>query len=174
MNAIILQNRFFRRLALQILLMIGILNLCLGEETHLEVMDEINGKKLLDITLEEGEEIFLYWKNSLFDLDVSEKFMIEKGTLILREVSFFNSPESPLPLLDQKDLEDLYQTGGLFSVQEAQKRFTQIDFRIGEIGHPKLKIKGQLLDLKELVGFGGKVRLTIQKLFKGGCLTEEE
>ncbi len=161
-------------MAIQIFLMIGILSLCLGEETCLEVRDEINGKKLLDLTLEDGEEILLYWRNSLFDLDVSEKFVIEKGTLILREVRFFNSPGSSLPFLDQKDLEDLYQTGGLFSAQGVQKRFTQIEFRIGEIGHPRLKIKGQVLDLKELVGFGGKVRLTIQKLFGGDCLTERE
>ncbi len=165
MNATSLKYKVFKMLAIQVLLMIGIGCICLGEESHLELNDELGGNKLLDLILEEGEEIALYWRNSLYNLDVTEKFIIEKGTLALKEVTFSNPFESSPLSVSPNDLEDLYQTGGVFSVQGVQKRFTQIDFRIGEIGHPKLKIKGQLLDLKELVGFGGKVRLTIQRIF---------
>lgn len=137
----------------------------LSRKNQIRLIDETHRKKILEIVLEDGEEIFLYWRNSLFNLDVTEKFTVDQGTLVLKEVSFSNPSESSPPSVSQKDLEDLYQTGGLFSARGIQKRFTQIDFRIGEIGHPKLKIKGRILDLKELVGFGGKVRLTIQKTF---------
>lgn len=137
----------------------------LSRKNQIKLIDEDQKKKILEIVLEDSEEIFLYWRNSLFNLDVTEKFIIEKGTLALKEVSFSNPFESSPLSVSPNNLEDLYQTGGVFSVQGVQKRFTQIDFRIGEIGHPKLKIKGQLLDLKELVGFGGKVRLTIQRIF---------
>lgn len=152
--------------AIQILFIVGISS-CLyfvGERSHLELKDGDSGNRLLELILEDGEEILLFWRNSLFNLEVKEKFIIDNGTLILREVNFFNLPESPGPPVDLKELEEVYQTGGPFSVQGVQKRFNQIDFRVGEIGHPKLKIKGRVLDLRELVGFGGKVRLTIKKL----------
>jgi len=159
-------RKIFKIMAIQILLLIGVSSCILLEgKSRLTLMDESRGANLLDLTLKDGEEIFLYWRNSLFNLDVIEKFTIDRGTLVLTEVHFFNPSESPPPLIPLKEVEDLYQTGDSFSVQGLKKKWTQIDFRIGEIGHPKLKVKGQVLDLKELVGFGGKVRLTIQKDF---------
>lgn len=132
-------------------------------KNHLELVDNESGRRLLKITLKDREEVVLYWKNSLFNLDVIEKFIIYQGEIILTEVSFLNPTETPTPSLSAQDLEELYQTGGPFSVKGIQKRFTQIEYRIGEVGHPRIMIKGQLFDLKEAVGFGGKISLKIHK-----------
>ena len=135
----------------------------LSSRTHLELTDMETGKGILALALKDGEAAVLTWRNSLFGLDVSERFVAERGLLVLTEVSF-SDPGGGIPgAVRPEDLEDLYQTGGPFSVKELHKEFSEVIFRIGEVGHPKLYVRGQTIALKEAVGFGGRVRLRVRK-----------
>lgn len=133
-------------------------------QSRVELTNVETGKKLLNVILEDGEPVVLYWRNSLFDLDVAERFVVEGGVLVLTEVTFANPKGGPLKIVQLQDVEDLYQTGGPFSAKGLRKPFTQVTFRIGEIGHPKMQIMGRLVDLKQAVGFGGRVCLTVRKV----------
>src|SRR5512138_1746435 len=56
--------------------------------TRLELADAATGRTLLAITLADGEPVWLYWRNSLFQLDVVETFRAQSGMLRLNEVEF--------------------------------------------------------------------------------------
>jgi hypothetical protein len=45
-------------------------------------------------------------------------------------------------------------------VRGIAKSFTQITYRIGEIGNPQFFIRGQAIALQPAVGFGGRVHLS--------------
>jgi len=130
---------------------------------HVELTNAEDGKRILSLTMKEGEGAVLRWRNSLFGLDVTERFVAEGGKLVLTEVIFSRPGDSlPEPVRPQ-DLEDLYQTGGPFRVKGVHKEFSEIVFRIGEVGHPKLQVGDRTVDLKTEVGFGGKVLLRVRK-----------
>jgi outer membrane protein assembly factor BamA len=83
---------------------------------------------------------------------------------VLTDVTLSNPTGGPSKPVQSHDVEDLYQTGRPFSAKGLQKLFTQINDRFGEIGYPKFKMKGRGIDMREAVGFGGQVRLTIRDL----------
>jgi len=135
----------------------------LSSQTHIELRDIDRGKEILALVMKDGEAAVLTWRNSLFGLDVTERFVAEKGRLILTEVVFSEPgggvPESVRP----RDLEDLYHTGGPFSAKGLRKEFSEIIFRIGERGDPRLQVGGKTVALKDAAGFGGRVRLRSRK-----------
>jgi hypothetical protein len=125
--------------------------------------DVDKGTRILALTLKDGGAAVLTWRNSLFGLDVTERFIAERGRLILTEV-VFSDPRGGIPeSVRPQDLEDLYHTGGPFSVKGLHKEFSEILFRIGEVGDPRLQAGGKTVALKEAGGFGGRVRLRTRK-----------
>jgi hypothetical protein len=128
--------------------------------TRVELAKAGAGTKIVSVILRDGEEIVLTWKNSLFGLRVTEVFQAQRGTLILTEVTFAD-PQGPAPpSVASTDVDDLYHTGGPFSARGLTKPFTQVVYRVGEIGDPKLKIRDRVVAFKKQVGFGGAVVLT--------------
>ncbi len=155
----------FRVSFLAIFLLASGLSSCvvLSSRTHLEFTDMEREKDILALTLGDGEGAVLTWRNSHFGLDVTERFVAERGMLVLTEVSF-SDPAGGIPgSVRPQDLEDLYHTGGPFSVKGLHKEFSEVIFRIGEVGHPRLYVKGRTIALKEAAGFGGRVRLRVRK-----------
>jgi hypothetical protein len=125
-----------------------------------ELAEAGTGRKIFAALLRDGEEVVLTWKNSLFGLTVTEVFQARRGTLLLTEVTFAD-PQGPAPpAVASTDLDDLYQTGGPFSARGLTKCFTQVVYRVGEIGDPQLKVGDRVVAFKEQVGFGGAVVLT--------------
>jgi hypothetical protein len=131
--------------------------------TRLELTDAENGRKIFADALPDGEEIVLTWKNSLFNLTVTEIFAVHAGALILRSVTFADPRGLPPPLARPDDLDDLYHTGGPFHVEGLHRPLTHAVFRIGEIGDPRVTFGHHALHLKQEVGFGGSVRLEVRK-----------
>lgn len=72
------------------------------------------------------------------------------------------------PEIDVGYLSDVYQSGDVFVVRNIEKTFSEIIFRIGEIGEPTLIIGENVIDLKRNVGFGGEVILKVERLW--ACL----
>ncbi|HVO84976.1 MAG TPA: hypothetical protein VMU60_11180 [Syntrophobacteria bacterium] len=128
--------------------------------TRVELAEAGTGRKIFSALLGDGEEVVLTWKNSLFGLRVTEIFQAQRGTLVLTEITFADPQGLPPPSVAPTDVEDLYQTGGPFSARGLTKPFTQVVYRVGEIGDPKLKVKDRVVAFKEEVGFGGVVVLT--------------
>jgi hypothetical protein len=135
----------------------------LGRYTWLELTDAETGRKITAQAVKDGEEVVLTWRNSLFDLRVTEVFVAREGRLDLTEVTFEDPRGKTPPTVTPEDLDDLYHTGGPFRVTGLSKSFTRIIFRVGEIGDPKLKVKNQSIRLIEQVGFGGAVLLVARK-----------
>jgi hypothetical protein len=128
--------------------------------TRVELAEAGTGRKIFSALLRDGEEVVLTWKNSLFGLRVTEVFQAQRGTLVLTEVTFAD-PQGPAPpSVASTDVEDLYQTGGPFCARGLAKPFTQVVYRVGEIGDPKLQVGDRVVAFKEQVGFGGAVVLT--------------
>ncbi len=129
--------------------------------TRVTLTDLATGKDIVSTVLQDGEPVVLNWRHSLFGLYVTEIFSARAGRLWLGEVTFADLPGSIAPAARPEDLDDLYQTGGPFSVKGLSKPFTAVTFRIGEIGDPKIRIGDRVVELKKEVGFGGAVRLTV-------------
>lgn len=127
--------------------------------TLIELTDPDSGRVIYASALHDGEQVALNWHNSLFDLDVTEEFTATQGMLIEHTVMFADPRGRPPVLASPNDLEDLFHTGGPFVVQGVAKTFTEITYRIGEIGNPKFVIRGRTIELKPIVGFGGRVHL---------------
>lgn len=136
----------------------------LSRPSRLVVAEGTTGKTLLEARLEDGEPLFLSWRNSLFQLEVRERFFVERGKLVLTEVVFSTNSELPSNSVKEGDLEELYHTGGPFIARGLRKTFDRIEYRIGEIGRPRLTVKNRTLNLADAVGFGGQIRITIQPL----------
>jgi hypothetical protein len=135
----------------------------LGKYTCLELTDAETGRKITTQTVKDGEEIILRWRNSIFDLRVTEVFIAREGRLDLTEVTFEDPRGETPPTVTPEDLDDLYHTGGPFRATGLSRPFTRMIFRVGEIGDPKLKVKNQSIRLFEQVGFGGAVLLVARR-----------
>ena len=135
----------------------------LGKHTWIELTDAETGRKITAQAVKDGEEIVLTWKNSIFDLRVTEIFIAREGRLDLTEVTFEDPRGETPPTVTPEHLDDLYHTGGPFRATGLSKPFTRIIFRVGEIGDPKLKVKNQSIRLIEQVGFGGAVLMVARK-----------
>jgi hypothetical protein len=128
--------------------------------TRLEIEEAGTGKKIFSASLRDGEQVVMAWKNSLFGLRVTEVFQARAGALVLTQITFADPSGSVPPTVRAADVDDLYQTGDPFFAEGLARPFKRMIFRVGEIGDPKLKIKGRVIEFKQEVGFGGGVVLT--------------
>lgn len=131
--------------------------------TWLELKDANTGRVIFAASLSLGEEIVLTWKNSLFGLMVSEVFTARGGRLELSRVTFADPSGAPPPEATAADLDDLYHTGGPFRVTGLSRPVSDLVMRVGEIGHPELRIGTIVLHLKKEVHFGGAVNLSARR-----------
>jgi hypothetical protein len=120
------------------------------------------------------EPFVLTWKNSLFNLTVTEVFAARTGRLDLTQVTFADPRGLPPPAARPEDLDDLYHTGGPFHVTGLARPLTRAVFRVSEIGHPALTIAGRTIHFKQEVRFGGAVLMQARKpcLRLGASLSE--
>ena len=109
-----------------------------------------------------GEQAELRWRNSLFNLDVTEVYRVRKGLLVLDQVTFADPRGLPPPQVTPADVDDLYHTGGPFTARGLGKSFARVVYRVGEIGNPRLAIMNRTVALKDHVGFGGAVVVTTE------------
>ena len=160
------------RLTLLILaaILVILLVLCLpsrvnirGKYTWIELTDAETGRKITAQAVKDGEEVVLTWRNSIFDLRVTEVFVAREGRLDLTEVTFEDPRGETPPTVTPEHLDDLYHTGGPFRATGLSRPFTRIVFRVGEIGDPRLKVKNRSIRLIQEVGFGGAVLLVARK-----------
>lgn len=131
--------------------------------TLVTLTDPSSGREIAQARLREGDECVFNWHNSLFNLPVEEVFAAEGGRLVLRSVTFADPRGTPPPLVGPEELADLYHTGGPFRAEGLSRSFTRLVFRVGEVGKPKLRIGGRVIDFAEEVGFGGAVILTASR-----------
>jgi hypothetical protein len=89
-------------------------------------MDAETGRRIFVAILRDGEQVALVWRNSLFNLEVTEVFVAENSILIQTEVMFADPRGMPPMRAPPQDLDDLYHTGGPFTMQGLRKRFTRI------------------------------------------------
>jgi len=132
--------------------------------TQFTLVDPDTHTRIFSAALRDGEPVMLTWHNSIFDLDVTEEFTATNGMLVQHAVTFADPRGTPPMVARPQDLADLYHTGGPFVVRGIAKPFTRITYRIGEIGNPQFHIHGQTIALKPVVGFGGRVILTVEKI----------
>lgn len=161
-------ERMGRQRPIFVLLLFGLavgvfLGLPQPRHTRVDLVDLATGRTVLSVVLRDGEQATLTWTNSLFGLPVTEVFVAERGTLVLRQVTFDDPRGVPPPHVTPADVEDLYHTGGAFTSREIRRPFTHVVFRIGEIGNPKLAVREQIVDFKQEVGFGGRIALTVHQ-----------
>jgi hypothetical protein len=128
--------------------------------TRIRIKEAGTGREILSEVLRDGEEAVLIWKNSLFGLKVTEVFVARGGLLVLSQVTFSDPLGSAPPTVTPSDVDDLYQTGDAFSASGLSKPFRQIVYRIGEIGDPRMRVRGREVAFSQEVGFGGSVVLT--------------
>jgi hypothetical protein len=125
--------------------------------TWLELTDAGSGRTIFAGALSYDEPIVLTWKNSLFNLTVTEVFAARAGRLDLTQVTFADPRGLPPPAARSEDLDDLYHTGGPFHVEGLARPLARVVFRIGEIGNPVMAIAERTINLKQEAGFGGAV-----------------
>jgi|GEM_PF-281919 len=137
--------------------------------TRVELRDAATGREIFTAILRDGAPITLTWRNSLFNLDVTEAFVVENGALIQTEVTFADprARSVPPPVVAPSDVNDLYHTGGAFSAKGLRRPFTRIAYRVGEIGDPKMTIGARVIEFKREVGFGGSIVLTTRAVSVG-------
>ena len=135
----------------------------LGRYTWLELSDAETGRKITAQAVKDEEEIVLTWRNSIFDLSVTEVFVAREGRLDLTEVTFEDPRGEIPPTVPPEHLDDLYHTGGPFRATGLSRPFNRIVFRVGEIGDPRLQVENQSIRLLDQVGFGGAVLLVAQR-----------
>lgn len=161
----------FSRKKLIVLAMLAstILAIWLGPEitipshTWLELKDGATGRQLLAVMLGDGEKATLTWHNSLFDLDVTEDFVAEKGVLVQTAVTFADPRGLPPMRVAPEEVDDFYHTGGPFTTTGLRRPFSRIVYRVGEIGRPRFVVGQKSIAFKQEVGFGGQVILTATK-----------
>jgi hypothetical protein len=159
-----------KRVSLLWLLLIGVILVWLAFQipmpgfTRLKLTNTETEREIFSAILRHGEPITLTWRNSLFNLDVTETFVAENGRLIQTGVTFADPRGSPPPIVSPEDVDDLYHTGGAFSAQGMRRPFTRIAYRVGEIGEPKMTIGARVIVFKQIVGFGGGIELTTQPI----------
>jgi hypothetical protein len=128
--------------------------------TRIDLENGTTGKTIAAAVLRDGEKIVLTWRNSLFDLDVTECFYAENGKLIQDGVRFADPRGLPPPEATAREVEDLYHTGGPFTAKGLDRPFSRIVYRVSEVGTPKMELCNRIVDFKQEVGFGGAVVLT--------------
>lgn len=128
--------------------------------SRIQVRDGGTGRKILSGVLRDGDQVVMTWKNSLFGLNVTELFEMHGGRLILTTVTFAEPRGPAPPLVKPPDVDDLYHTGGSFTASGLNKPFDRIVHRVGELGEPRMSVKGREVAFKEEVGFGGSVVVT--------------
>lgn len=128
--------------------------------TRIDLENGTTGKAIAAAVLRDGSKIVLTWRNSLFDLDVTECFHSENGKLIQDEVTFADPRGLPPPEATAREVEDLYHTGGPFTAKGLNRPFSRIVYRVSEVGTPKMELGSRIVDFKQVVGFGGAVVLT--------------
>ncbi len=131
--------------------------------TWLELTEAGSGRTIFAGALDYDEPVALTWKNSLFNLTVTEVFAARAGRLDLTQVTFADPRGLPPPAARPEDLDDLYHTGGPFHVEGLARPLARAVFRIGEIGDPALAIAGRTIRFKQEVGFGGAVLLQARR-----------
>lgn len=131
-------------------------------QTWLHLADGSTGRVIATEPLRDGQEIVLTWRNSLFNLMVTEIFVARPGRLVLTEVAYADPRGTEPPLAKPEDLDDLFQTGGPFRVTGVSRSFTRLVFRVGEIGKPKMTIGDRVVEFVPEVGFGGTVVLIMK------------
>ena len=128
----------------------------------MELTEADSGREIFSAVLQDGEQVVLTWKNSLFGHQVTEVFEARSGALFLTEVTYA-SPQGPAPpVVSPDEVEELYQTGGPFHARGLAKPFREVVYRVSEIGEPKMKIRDRLVDFKKEVGFGGRIVLIVK------------
>ena len=128
--------------------------------TRIQLKEAGTERKILSEVLRDGAEVVMTWKNSLFGLKVTEVFKAQGGVLVLHEVTFADPQGSAPPRVTPADIDDLYQTGGAFSASGLSKPFQQVVYRVGEIGDPRMSVRGREVAFQKEVGFGGSIVLT--------------
>ena len=131
--------------------------------TWLELTDAETGRRIASRLLPDGERVVLTWKNSLFSLLVTEVFVAKGGILTLTEITFADPAGRESPRVKPADVDDLYQTGGPFKVENLSRPFSRVVFRVGEIGNPAIRIGDSEIHFVREVGFGGAVRLVARR-----------
>ncbi len=135
--------------------------------TRIQIQDAGTGRKILSTVLKDGEKIVMTWNNSLFRLQVTEGFEARAGILFLTTVTFADPRGPAPPVVRPSDVDDLYHTGGPFTAEGLDRPFTRIPYRVGEIGDPRMTVRGRETAFKQEVGFGGGVLLTSAATHKG-------
>ncbi len=138
--------------------------------THVVLTDGDTGRLLLNAILEDGEEMHLTWRNSLFGLPVREVLHARDGRLIQDEVSFFDPAGPPPAPVGAADVEDLYHTGGAFTARGLARPFSRVVYRVGEIGNPRLEVRDRTISFQAETGFGGRVILAADRPTQGEIL----
>ena len=128
--------------------------------TWLELTDERTGRTIVSRLLPDGEKVVLTWTNSLFRLPVTEVFVAGSGVLTLSEITFDDPTGREPPRVKPEDVDDLYHTGGPFKAEGLSRPVNRVVFRVGEIGHPAMRVGDRVVRFADEVGFGGAVLLT--------------
>lgn len=127
--------------------------------TRIELAEEGPGRAIFAAVLREGAPVVLVWRNSLFDLDVTEEFEARDGRLVQRKVTFSDPRGLPPPQVAPADVVDLYHTGGPFTASGLSVPVARVVYRVSAAGNPRMKIGDRVIDFKQEVGFGGAVVL---------------
>jgi hypothetical protein len=146
-----------------LLVLLWILSRPASGYTRLELADPETGSRFASFVLGDGEPVVLTWRNSIWGLDVTEAFVAKGGLLIQTEVTFAHPDGSPPPHVTPQEVDDLYHTGGAFSAKGLARPLHRVVYRIGEIGKPRMRVQDRVIEFKPLVGFGGRVVLTVCK-----------
>lgn len=125
--------------------------------TSVNIRETETGRQICSAVLRDGDQAVLCWKNSLFDLDVTEIFVARGGVLVLDTIVFNDPRGLAPPVVAPVDVDDLYHTGGPFTASGIGKPFRQVSHRVSEAGNPTITFGDRTVVFKEEVGFGGGV-----------------
>lgn len=129
----------------------------------LTLSDLDEGRLIFSACLYEGEAVIYKWKNSLFGLNVTETFYLKNESLVLTEIVYEDPYGNPEPLTNPEDLDHLCHEGGPFRAVNISKAYGQIIFGVGQVGKPRIIVRGEVIDLEKEVGFGGRVVVKVSK-----------
>jgi hypothetical protein len=137
---------------------------CLIPKCYLvTLLDRESGRLIYSACLSDGEAIVYKWKNSLFGLNVTEIFLVRRGSFELFELVYEDPNGNREPQADIRDLDYLCHEGGPFRAVNISKFYQELEFMVGKVGKPKIIINDHLIDLEKEVGFGGRVVMKISK-----------
>lgn len=128
---------------------------------QLKLTDLERGRLIFSACLYEGETVIYKWRNSLFSLNVTETFLVRNGSLVLDEIVYEDPYGNPEPLISLEDLGHVCHEGGPFRAVNISKAFRAIEFMVGYFGKPRIIVRGEVIDLEQEVGFGGRVAMSI-------------